>query len=240
MRLLRVFILIPCICAVLVLLLSLFRKTWTKVLAFIFSAAGFLTTILSLVWVLPSRLGGMIADKTGDTVSAVVTRITEGETEAVRVVETVVNTADIRNQILRGVKPALWVMTAVLGLLLILSIIRLFGKNENVTAGGSTISQPSFRCTDGPLAGETIPIGPKDEITFGSDPAYANMVIERSEIAPLHCRISYSQERETFCVFTYDDAPVLLKGKRLKSGENELKRGSEIFLGFGDCSIQLL
>ena len=243
MLLLRLFVLTSCVCAVLIILFSFFQKMWAKVLSVILSAVGCIITILQLVWILPSRLSSMIADRVGDTVSAIVTQITEASGTVASEIseETVVKASEIRKLVLRGVRPALWVTVAAFGILLIISILRICLKDTLRDASGSrTFTQPSFQCSDGPLAGETIPIGPDDEISFGNDPAYANMVIQRDDIAPLHCRISYNQEKGKYKVQVLDDADVLLKGKKLKSGECDLKRGSEIFLGPGDCSILLL
>ena len=239
---LRILIISICICSLLLVFLSIVQKGWARIMSLLLTALGCIGSILGLLWFLPSRLSSMIADRAGDTVSAVVTRITEStDAGAAEVPETMVETADIRKLVLQGIRPALWVALAVLALLLIISFLRIFmkGSKENVS-GTSTFSQPSFKCSDGPLAGEIIPIGPKDEISFGSDPAYANMVIQRNDISSLHCKISFNQERGTYKVQVFDNAPVLLKGKRLKNGENDLKRDSEIFLGYGTCSILLL
>lgn len=241
--LIRLLILIPGVSGILLILLGFFEKTFAKVLSVLFSLTGCAGLAACLAWVFPARLAGMIADKAGDTVSAVVTRITEGTeaAEAVEIVEeSIVKASQLRSLILKGIRPALWAAAAALLLLVIVSILRLFVKKSTAVSGGHTLAQPAFVCSDGPLAGETIPLGEKDEISFGSDPAVANMVIERSDVAPFHCRIAYRQDKGQYCVTVGPDAPVLLKGKQLKSGENDLKRGSEIFLGMGDCSIRLL
>ena len=240
---LRMLVLIPVVCAVLLLLLSFFRRTWAKVLSLLLSGAGFISVLLGLVWVFPDRLSRMITDTSGDTVSAVVTRITEGaaQTEAVSegVAEIAAEASVIRDLVFRSVSPALWVIMAALLLLVIISIFRLVTK-ESSNAGSNTDIQPAFSCTDGPLAGETIPIREKDEISIGSSPSNANLVIERKDIAPCHCRISFRQESGKYCVMVYENAPVLLNGKRLRNGENEVKRGSDLILGTGDCSIHLV
>ena len=239
---LRSLVLSLSVCALLLLILSFFRKKWAAILSLVLTAAGWIGTVLGLFWLLPSRLSSMIADQAGDNVSAIVTRITEGaDARTVNVSEeAAVKTSEIRKLVLQGVRPALWVIIAVLVLLLIISILRMVMKDSANVHGTDTFSQPSFRCADGPLAGEIIPIGAKEVITFGSDPAYANMVISRSEIAPLHCGISYNQESGKYIVLVYENAPVLLNGKPLKIGENSVKRGSEIWLAVEDCSIQLL
>ncbi len=242
--LVRILVLIALVSAVGLLIFGLISAKWAKILSLIFSAAGCIGMGFLLFWSLPSRLAAMIADKAGDSVSVVVTQITEGagtETAAGGPVETAVSSSEIRSMILHGIKPALWVILAALVIALIVSFLRLIMKDTLASdVRGSAAEQPSFRCSHGPLAGEVIPFMDQGEISFGSDPSCSNMVIERSDLAPCHCRIRYVPEKRNYCVTVFENAPVILNGKPLGTGINEIRRGSEIFLGTGNCSIQLL
>ncbi len=241
----RSLLLVQCISAILLLILCFIKARWADITSLVAAIAGALYSILSVLLIYPFLISKIIKDSTGDVVSAVVTQITdEGTADAIEDVTVGVTPgmSDIRNSILHSMGPAFWIAAAALVLLIIICVmrVRLGKKMAAEYQGDSIFAQPSFQCSDGPLAGEVIPFTENEEITFGSDPEFANMVFDRRDISPTHCKLSYIPKKGKYCVLTFDSSPVLVNGKKLKSGENYLKRGTEIFLGYGDCSIILL